>query len=436
MVLAAVLRAARTEAGLTLRELARRVDVDASHLSRVEQGRTKPSKSLLSTLALALQIQEERVLTLGGYLPDSWQRQAENDETLAAGRAGFGSGGEYGHSARVAERKPSHSAGTYRCGEESLTDPLESLFPAGYLLSPEINEVYELKLAMLESRLLKPEELVQRGAYFVGIAGQPTNHFRICTGGAVQLPEDSGARLRSFLGTHRLKSSYATHGLFPYRGKFHPQMVKALLNVMGLRPGEVVLDPMAGSGTTAVEAALMGIDSLSVDSSPFCAFLAVTKVKALQADLSALRGILDGPGALDRVYRALGSEPGMRRVRDASYTPKGMPRDTLDLLALAFLDARGYGERSSRKTVDAFFRDILRKYVDTVERFQRAWNDIGGCSGGPTCDTAMRGRWTLPMALWTGCSSRRPTASPSTTWPTTRPTCATWAMSWKTCGLP
>ena len=269
---------------------------------------------------------------------------------MPARRAGLANGDEHEPAARVAERHPSPAVGAYAGWGGSLSDPLEPLFPAGYLLSPEINEVYELKLAMLESRLLKPEELLQRGAYFVGIAGQPTNHFRICTGGAVQLPEDSGARLRSFLGTHRLKSSYATHGLFPYRGKFHPQMVKALLNVMGLRPGEVVLDPMAGSGTTAVEAALMGIDSVSVDSSPFCAFLAATKVKALQADLSALRGILDGPGALDRVYRALGSEPGIRRVRDASYTPKGMPRDAFDLLALAFLDARGYGERSSRKT--------------------------------------------------------------------------------------
>ena len=36
-----------------------------------------------------------------------------------------------------------------------------------------------------------------------------------------------------------------THGLFPYRGKFHPQLIRALLNILKVKKGDVVLDPMA-----------------------------------------------------------------------------------------------------------------------------------------------------------------------------------------------
>ena len=35
-------------------------------------------------------------------------------------------------------------------------------------------------------------------------------------------------------------------------------MVKALLNVMGLKPGDVVMDPMMGSGTTLIAAERSG----------------------------------------------------------------------------------------------------------------------------------------------------------------------------------
>src|SRR3989338_7117364 len=70
----------------------------------------------------------------------------------------------------------------------------------------------------------------------------------------VKLADHSSSRLKSFFQTNQFKTGYATHGLFPYRGKFHPQMIKALLNVLDIKPGHVVLDPMAGSSTVAVEA--------------------------------------------------------------------------------------------------------------------------------------------------------------------------------------
>ncbi|MFI5165763.1 MAG: helix-turn-helix domain-containing protein [Thermoanaerobaculales bacterium] len=374
MEIGSVLRAERARRGEALRALAQRVGVDPAYLSRVESGKTRASRALLCSLAGALGLPEERLLALGGFLPDTWREAAERGLGPGGGWTADGNGET---AARVAEPGVQLASESTLARLEGLSDPLVGLLPTGYLASPEINEVYELKLALLEAKLLDRRAVLERSAYFLAIDGKPTRHFRLCAGSGVQLPRDSGTRLRSFLATHRFKTSYATHGLFPYRGKFHPQMVKALLNVMGLKPGEVVLDPMAGSGTTSVEAALMGIDSVAVDASPFCAFLARTKVVALAADLEPLRPIVGDSAALVRTFRALSSEEGMRRVRDEDYVPKGMSRAAFELLALAFLDARGYAERSGRKSAERFFADVLGKYLATVERFQRVWAEIG-----------------------------------------------------------
>lgn len=373
MVLATVLRTARIESGIALRELARRLDVDPAHLSRVEQGKARPSKALLVSISQVLGVAQDRLLTLGGFLPDAWQQQAEREELAEypQARVAESQGPCVGES--LAAFRSQGAGGSW----PELNDPLEMLLPPGCEISPELNEIYELRLAMLEARLLSKDELIQRGAYFVAVEGHPTNHVLICTGSGVRLPRDSSARLRSFVGTHRLKSSYATHGLFPYRGKFHPQMVKALLNIMGLRPGHTVLDPMCGSGTTAVEASLMGVDSISIDTSPFCAFLSATKLAALSANVSALSGLYKDPRFLDRVFRALATDAGARRVRDRGYRPVGMSREALDLLALAYLDSVGYAQRSARKAARGFFEDVLGKYVQTVRRFQAAWTGLG-----------------------------------------------------------
>ncbi|MGH8603455.1 MAG: TRM11 family SAM-dependent methyltransferase, partial [Gammaproteobacteria bacterium] len=240
----------------------------------------------------------------------------------------------------------------------------------------ELNEIYELKLGMLEARLLSEKELIQRGAYFVSINGKPTYHYHLCTGGGLKLPADSSVRLQSFLGSHQFKTSYATHGLFPYRGKYHPQMIKALMNVMGLHPGSTVLDPMAGSGTTAVEAGLMGINSIAIDVSPFCTFLTNTKFRALAADISDLEPLLQNAEHLGKIYNKLGKAATATKVQDAAFQPRGISRTAFDILALAYMDARGYAERSSRKNQNEFFKDILAKYLDIIERFQKASREL------------------------------------------------------------
>ena len=81
-------------------------------------------------------------------------------------------------------------------------------------------------------------------------------------------------------------STYASHGLHRYKGKFYPQLAKALINITDPygHPG-VVCDPFGGSGTVAVEARMAGLDVLTIDQNPLAAAVAQAKINFL--DLSS-----------------------------------------------------------------------------------------------------------------------------------------------------
>jgi hypothetical protein len=93
----------------------------------------------------------------------------------------------------------------------------------------------------------------------------------------------------------RSPNQFLTHWIYPYKGKFHPQMVRALLNIIHAKPGDLVLDPFIGSGTTALECQLLGIDCKGVDISPLCVTL--TKVKTHSyAHVPAIREAIEQIG--------------------------------------------------------------------------------------------------------------------------------------------
>ncbi|MEH6702381.1 hypothetical protein [Parasphingorhabdus sp.] len=77
---------------------------------------------------------------------------------------------------------------------------------------------------------------------------------------------------------------YGTHGIHEYRGKFFPQLVRALINVSGTGAGGIVADPMSGSGTTLVESKLFGCESYGVDMNPLSCLLTETKAGLLEAN--------------------------------------------------------------------------------------------------------------------------------------------------------
>lgn len=262
---------------------------------------------------------------------------------------------------------------------------IRQIFPEHLELVPQLNEVYELELAFYESQLLSDDELLRNGAYFASVAGQPTRHFLICQGEPLKLADHSSSRLKSFFKTNQFKTGYATNGLFPYRGKFHPQMIKGLINAMGCKPGDTLLDPMMGSGTVLIEATLMGMDSVGIDASPFCSFMTKAKVSGLKIPVHHLKKALDSFDSTFNYFLDKVGELGAEKPRpQGELFPEGDAEPALphgcrnaeaqDYLMLAFLDAKGYAERSKRKGFRDQFHAILERYIFSAEKIQTVLN--------------------------------------------------------------
>ena len=276
------------------------------------------------------------------------------------------------------------SKGMYRC-----------LFPEHLVLTPQLNEVYELALAYYESKILSEDELVKNGAYFVRVGKRLTRHYLMCTGEPVRLPKHSSSRLKSFFIKNQFRTGYATHGLFPYRGKFHPQMIKALINIMGLKSGDTILDPMMGSGTVPIEASLMGIKSIGLDASPFCRFMTQVKYSALSLPKKPLELALKKNEAIFKLYSQIAghavhgskikrwsklSQKSCVRESSESFKSSGSNQladligsdnsDVSDFLLLAYLDSAGYSERSKQNSPLKQFQAILERYIFVVKKIQ------------------------------------------------------------------
>lgn len=74
------------------------------------------------------------------------------------------------------------------------------------------------------------------------------------------------------------------HRLHPYLGKFIPQLVEIFLRKY-FKPGQIILDPFCGSGTTLVQANELGINSIGFDISEFNVLLSRVKTAKYNFDL-------------------------------------------------------------------------------------------------------------------------------------------------------
>lgn len=93
-------------------------------------------------------------------------------------------------------------------------------------------------------------------------------------------------------GRARQATRYSVHGLHEYKGKFNPQVARALLNVLGVMPGQRVLDPFCGSGTTLVECAHLGAAGSGADINPLAVYITNAKLQALATPAAELQHVL------------------------------------------------------------------------------------------------------------------------------------------------
>ena len=104
-----------------------------------------------------------------------------------------------------------------------------------------------------------------------------------------QIPSNLSKRKKLFallegeLNFHGENSSYASHDFHAFAAKFPPQLPREFIRFL-TKPGDIVLDPMMGSGTTLVEASLAGRIGIGFDIDPLALRIGQAKTMALDVD--------------------------------------------------------------------------------------------------------------------------------------------------------
>ncbi|MDR3049756.1 MAG: hypothetical protein LBV16_07995 [Elusimicrobiota bacterium] len=248
---------------------------------------------------------------------------------------------------------------------------VERLFNKNYQLIDGTDEIFELDLALWEYKVLSKKELIDRSAYFKIVDGIETMHYKICNlQNLEEVHKKSSFRTKNFFLNGKYSTGYATHGLFPYRGKFHPQLIRALLNILEIKQGQTVLDPMAGSSTLAVEANLLGIDAISIDISPFCELIGQVKTFALDLDIKTLEKIgANSNKLLEKLKKDIVPQYFINNKDDKK-------KRYYEIVLLAYLDTVGFSERSE-SSVEKLFSRVLERYIATIKYFQIARQKVG-----------------------------------------------------------
>jgi site-specific DNA-methyltransferase (cytosine-N4-specific) len=179
-------------------------------------------------------------------------------------------------------------------------------------------------------------------------------------------------------GINRQRTRYSSHGLHEYKGKFNPQVVRAVGNIMGLAPGSRVLDPFCGSGTVLVESIHNGWNARGLDINPLAIIIAEAKVRALRISARELRSALKQLTEMLAPWEHLGAfgrrvsgkdqaliEKAFRlsgQIRSDSYLSSWFPRDVLLQLEMLFAVI----DRLTSVTLQRIFKVIISDHLREV----------------------------------------------------------------------
>ena len=157
---------------------------------------------------------------------------------------------------------------------------------------------------------------------------------------------------------------YATHGIHEYRGKFFPQLVRALMNIAQLGQDARILDPMCGSGTTLVEARLSGRNSIGIDMNPLSVFMSDVKCRSLALDSSSLTNAFN---TLEKAVLApLSERSGSRRSASLAQQDRNYLERWFSDLAVIELDH--IADTIDRLAVKATLKDFYRLVLSNILR--------------------------------------------------------------------
>lgn len=156
---------------------------------------------------------------------------------------------------------------------------------------------------------------------------------------------------------------FGAHDIHEYRGKFFPQLVRALINQANLSEGATICDPMSGSGTTALEVVDLGLNFIGTDLNPLSIVLTSAKAQ--------LANGLDAPQAFE-ARRFLKGLPGqIRKVKPESAFDEGTLRYldlwfTRDVLHALISIRNCISQMEGQEKLQQLFRVVLSSIIRSV----------------------------------------------------------------------
>jgi DNA methylase len=167
-------------------------------------------------------------------------------------------------------------------------------------------------------------------------------------------------------------TQYLTHNIHRYSGKFIPQIAARVIQTI-TAPGDLVLDPYCGSGTTLLEAALCQRRCIGFDLNPLAVLIANVKVSPVSSSVLAAarakiaevvaslqqegdKNLFSSP-EFDRLNRGLEGDP---RLTDEWFV-KWFGHTNLRELLLLHSTIENLPSNKARDVALVAFSDILRR---------------------------------------------------------------------------
>jgi len=185
--------------------------------------------------------------------------------------------------------------------KEKPKNLLEKIFPSGTIgkntqffekgdkiLFRFITNQYFLEKSEYISKLSRNEYEISRNVKIL-FSHLIKNNYRIPASSTLTI----GKRLEDYFAIREETSLYLNHYMHPYKGKFHPKMVRALLNYIYSEDRGIILDNFAGCGTLLVEANYVGLDSVGVEINPLSVLMSDVKCHSIKIPIDKLKTTID-----------------------------------------------------------------------------------------------------------------------------------------------